>query len=129
MIDEIRFSDAGERATEFERRLVAQAGAAENEWLDLARRMMAVVGEDAGLRAFLVLLDEMGGGEVSVCKRGKFFQRLWTAERDALIVNMATRESDPWSQAEIARLLGVSAPYVHKVLRRKLGRETRGGAA
>ena len=46
-----------------------------------------------------------------------------------VIVNMASRESDPWPQAEIARLLGVSAPYVHKVLRRKLWRETRGGAA
>lgn len=78
----VRFSRRGERATEFERTLVAGANddmrrETSSLFLGLARRI--------GVDALLAVFDEIGGEKVHVPTRESFFTALWQVERDAEI--------------------------------------------
>lgn len=114
MLDEIRFSERGDRLTAFEvRLLVTAATPATSQWLCLAHRLVSMLGPEAGATAFAEVLDEFGTEKIHVPARRHFFVGLWRRERDALIRDMACR--DDWTHSDIARLVGVSPRYVRKL--------------
>ena len=115
MIDGVEFSESGEAPTDFERRLIAQSESM-THWLVIARRLIAELGETAGLHAMCVLLDELGGEKIHIPRRRHLFVRLWRRERDGLIRQLAQPGSG-WTINELAEHFGVSQPYASRVAR------------
>lgn len=112
MIDGIEFSDRGEAPTEFELKLLERAtGSA--AWVMVGKRLVSELGPELGVRALVLVLDEVGGEKPHIPHRRHMFEALWREERDRLIVDLASRED--WSFAAIGRALGVSRVYVKRL--------------
>lgn len=117
MIDGIEFSARGSRLTRFERQLLT-CTRSRAAWVQVAQRLVVALGPDAGAQAFALVLDELGGERVYVPERRAFFVGLWRDDRDAMILDLASRGPGAWSKTDIANALGVSRQYVGKVLAR-----------
>lgn len=115
MIDGIEFSGPGEAPTDFEQRLLTtiQEPTAMGA---LAARLLREVGPEAATRMLAIVLDEIGGGKVCLPQRRQYFQRLWYAERNTIIESLGSRPD--WTQADIARQMGISRTRVQRILSR-----------
>lgn len=114
MIDGIEFSERGNPPTAFEVEQLRKADPFA-PYIHVAHRLMRDLGDAAGAKAFAILLDELGGEKAKLPVRHRFFRRLWRAERDLLILTLATRPD--WCTADIGRLLGISRATVTAVVR------------
>lgn len=107
-----RFSRRGERATEFERALVAVADAdtcrgTSALFLELARRI--------GVDALLVVFDEVGGEKLHIPTREWFVGELWRKQRDAEILR---RLAGGEAAQSVADDFGVHERTVQRVAQR-----------
>ncbi len=121
MIDDIEFSDRGERPTAFEVRLL-QAEIPETDWNCAVRRLVMELGPAVAANVLALLMDEVGAEKIHIPPRRAFFESLWRAQRDELILSLLSRPD--WRQADIARALHVSPDVVRKVAQRGRVRTT-----
>lgn len=113
MIDGVEYSRRGAKPTAFEVRLVQQ-GKVESGWMCVARRLIQLLGPEQGTNALLAVLDEIQGEKLHAPCRREFIDRLWRAERDALIRDLHGR--DDWSTKAIAELFDLSPSRVETIV-------------
>lgn len=99
-----KFSQRGERVTDFERMLIAECADSRSVFLDLARRI--------GIDALVVVLDEFATEKIHIPTREWFFESLYRPRRDDEILR---RLANGESADDIARVLGISRRTVFAV--------------
>ena len=110
-----KFSRRGQPPTEYELRLLQNA-ASDSVWLDIARKLMAEHGVEAGARALLTLLDDLGTEKVHVPCREMLFRSLHRPERDRRALELL--EKGEQSVSEIAAQAGLSKSGLRYVAQR-----------
>lgn len=102
------FSRRGEAPTAYETALLAEAASSpgiDDVWVLIATRI--------GANALAVVLDEIGGEKPHVPTRDAFFAELARRKRNERIVELLGSGK---SRQEVARLFGITAETVRKVI-------------
>lgn len=94
----------------------------DSAWAPLAARLLHDYGPERGTALFCTVLDELGASKVVVPRRESFFAKLWQAERDALIRQLASRPNGEYTRGDLSRMFGVSEARICQVLGTTLNR-------
>lgn len=110
-----KFSRRDAPPTDYEVRLLQNA-TGDSVWLDIARKLMADHGVEAGARALLVVLDALGTEKVHVPARETLFRKLYRKERDDRVLELLDRGEQTAEQ--IAQLVDRTPARISQIVKR-----------